>query len=78
MTRRGRIAAVTLIAAGLLSVPEPAAAYVGPGAGLTIIGAALAFVGGVVLAVLGFFWYPIKRLLGLRKKDTPAAEPTEE
>lgn len=78
MTRRSHFVTVTLVAAGLLFVPGTAAAYVGPGAGLTIIGAALAFVGGVVLAVLGFFWYPIKRLLGLRKKDAPAAESTEE
>lgn len=43
-------------------VPVTASAYVGPGSGLTVIGAALAFVGGIVLAIVGFIWYPIKRL----------------
>lgn len=45
-----------------------ASAYVGPGAGLTAIGAALAFVGGIILAIFGFLWYPIKRLLRGRGK----------
>jgi len=44
-------------------------AYVGPGAGLTAIGAAVAFVVAMVLAVLGFIWYPIKRLLRRKKRQ---------
>jgi hypothetical protein len=48
-------------------------AYIGPGAGLTAIGAALAFVGAIVLAVIGFIWYPIKRLLRGRRKATDTA-----
>lgn len=42
-------------------------AYVGPGAGLSAIGAFLALVGAILLAVLGFFWYPIKRLFSRRR-----------
>jgi hypothetical protein len=38
-------------------------AYTGPGAGLTAIGAFVAVVVAVLLAILGFLWYPIKRLL---------------
>ena len=37
-------------------------AYVGPGAGLSAIGAFLAIVAGVFVAIAGFVWYPIKRL----------------
>ena len=44
------------------AAPEPAMAYVGPGTGLAIIGAALAVVGSVLLGVVGFVWYPMKRL----------------
>jgi uncharacterized membrane protein len=52
------------MAVGLvLLLPQAASAYVGPGGGLTVIGAALALVGGVILGILGFVWYPIKRLL---------------
>ena len=46
----------------LLAWPDPAAAYVGPGAGLTVIGAALAFIASIVFGILGFLWYPLKRL----------------
>jgi hypothetical protein len=37
-------------------------AYVGPGAGLSAIGTIIAFVAAVVLMIVGFLWYPIKRL----------------
>jgi hypothetical protein len=47
----------------LFASASPAFAYVGPGAGLSVIGAALAFVGAIFLAIVGFIWYPIKRLL---------------
>lgn len=61
----------------LLALASPAFAYVGPGAGLTAIGAALAFVGAILLAVVGFVWYPLKRLLLARTSrkvsDTSAA-----
>jgi len=43
--------------------PSTADAYVGPGAGVSVIGAALALVGGAVLAIVGFVWYPVKRLI---------------
>ena len=44
-------------------VAAPAAAYVGPGAGLTAVGVVLAVIATLFLAVLGFVWYPVKRLL---------------
>ena len=43
-------------------------AYIGPGSGLSAIGAFLAFVVGIFITILGFLWYPIKRLLGKGKK----------
>lgn len=48
--------------------PQIASAYVGPGTGLSAIGAFLALVAGVIIAIIGFLWYPIKRLFN-RKKD---------
>jgi len=47
----------------LLALPGSAAAYVGPGVGLTVIGAALAFIGAILLGIFGFVWYPLKRLV---------------
>jgi hypothetical protein len=61
-----RFLLVRVIALGLtLAVlfPGEANAYVGPGAGLSALGTLIAFVAAVVLSVIGFVWYPIKRLL---------------
>jgi hypothetical protein len=44
-------------------------AYIGPGTGLSVIGAVLAVLAGIAIAIFGFFWYPIKRLLGKRKES---------
>jgi hypothetical protein len=52
-----------LVCLALFGVPATAAAYIGPGAGLSVIGTVLAFVSAVVFMVIGFVWYPVKRLL---------------
>ena len=46
----------------MLFLPSDTAAYVGPGAGLTVIGTVLGVIGALLLAIVGFVWYPIKRL----------------
>jgi uncharacterized membrane protein len=57
----------------LICVPGSLAhAYVGPGAGLSAIGSVLAFIGACLLVIVGFIWYPVKRML--KRKKTPAAE----
>jgi hypothetical protein len=68
-SKKPAIAAVFL----LLAMPNVLFGYIGPGAGLTIIGAALAFIASIVLGVFGFIWYPIKRLakaLGRKSSDS--------
>lgn len=54
--------------------PSLAQAYVGPGVGLSALGSVLAFIGAVFLLIVGFLWYPIKRLL--RRGSKPGAEET--
>jgi len=54
-------------------LPEYALAYIGPGAGITAIGTVIALLGAVLLALVGFVWYPVKRLL-LRKKEKSSNE----
>ncbi|MBV1915447.1 MAG: hypothetical protein KUG72_08675 [Pseudomonadales bacterium] len=54
----------------LISFCSISHAYIGPGAGLTAIGSVLAFIGTIFLLIVGFAWYPVKRLLKGRKKDT--------
>jgi hypothetical protein len=69
-------------AAMIVAVASPAWAYVGPGAGLTVIGAALAFLAAIVLAIIGFVWYPIKRLVRAvaarraKAAETPVDNPS--
>jgi hypothetical protein len=46
-----------------LVLPCLSHAYVGPGLGLSAIGSIIAFIGAIVLLIVGFVWYPIKRLL---------------
>jgi len=58
---------------GLVALaPVPALAYVGPGAGLSAIGTFLALVAAVFLAIVGFIWYPIKRLFGRKSSHASA------
>jgi hypothetical protein len=66
----------------LIASPRVALAYIGPGAGMTAIGTALALIGAVFLAIVGFVWYPIKRLRAKlrgrsgRKQDGEANPPS--
>ena len=84
---RGDLVSVCIMAAGVLSMwVTPAFAYLGPGAGLAAIGAFLALVVGVIAALFGFLWYPVKRLLSKRRaagaypndpQQTPHAEASD-
>lgn len=47
----------------LFSTPTVAVAYGGPGSVISGIGAFLAVLAAVVAAILGFIWYPAKKLL---------------
>ncbi len=62
------IFAFALLATAVLA--DPALAYIGPGAGLSAIGTLVAVVGVVLLAIVGFVWYPVKRFLNARKKGS--------
>ena len=56
-------------------------AYIGPGAGLSAIGTVLAFLAAVALAIVGFVWYPMKRMrrkLATARKTKSKANAKEE
>lgn len=61
----------TIIGLALLWGGE-AVAYIGPGAGVTVIGTVIAVVGAVLLMIVGFIYYPIKRLLRARRHNSAA------
>jgi hypothetical protein len=62
-------------AAAVLALPAGASAYIGPGAGVSVLGTVVAFVGAVVFAIVGFVWYPIKRLFAAIRRARRSAEP---
>ena len=70
-----RIATLVALALPIVAA-SPAMAYVGPGAGLSAIGSVLAFLGVIFLMILGFFWYPVKRIIG-RFRGAPQADDPE-
>lgn len=51
----------------LVLAPGLAQAYIGPGAGVGAIAAALGVLGAIFLALLAVIYYPIKRLLKRRR-----------
>lgn len=56
----------------LLTLPLPAFAYLGPGGGITAIGALIAIVLAVLYTFFGFIWFPLKRLFKkIRGKQQP-------
>lgn len=75
---RLRFATAAAVAAmTLLSVPRAAHAYGGPGSVVSGIGALLAAVAAVGAAVVGFFWFPLKRLIrNLRGRSDDAEGET--
>ncbi|MCX4187709.1 hypothetical protein [Methylophaga sp. OBS4] len=61
-----RILSLVLFVFAFAAIPvQSAYAYIGPGGGLTAIGAILALIAVIVVTFFGFLWYPIKRF---RKK----------
>lgn len=60
----------------LVALMTPAQAYVGPGAGLGAIAATLALFAGLLLLIVGFLWYPLKRLLRRKKPASEARKDT--
>jgi hypothetical protein len=78
---------ISIIAgAVLLAVSSPAHAYIGPGGAASAIGTVLALLAAFIMAVFGFLWFPIRRLLRRRRQarmsesaspDVPETAPQE-
>lgn len=52
--------------------------YIGPGAGLGGLLVAVALVLGALFLVVGLVWYPVKRLVNGRGRDTTSGSPSAE
>jgi hypothetical protein len=68
----------TLVGLLALCLSASASAYIGPGSGLGALGVLVGVVGAVVLAIISFLWYPLKRLLGANKQEQESEEEEEE
>lgn len=71
-TGRNAVVGVATLAATAL-VAGPAMAYIGPGAGISMLGALWAVIAGIVLALAGLLIWPIRALLRRRKAQTQTA-----
>ena len=49
--------------------PLAAHAYVGPGMGVGALGVILGILASIFFAIVGIFWYPIKRLIRKFRKE---------
>ena len=58
-------------------LPGIAFAYIGPGAGLSVVGSILAFLAAIVVAIFGFLFFPIRRFLRNRKLKTEDKADTQ-
>jgi hypothetical protein len=61
---------IVMILCIILVCPVTAHAYVGPGLGLGVVGAIAGVIFSIILAIIGIFWYPLKRLFGKGRKKT--------
>ena len=60
------IAGLTLM---ITAAAEPALAYIGPGAGVTVIGAVLGIFATIAVVIFSLLWYPVRRLRAKRKRE---------
>ena len=67
-----KIRSLIPVATSLTLFAGTAAAYVGPGAGITVIGALWGLIAGVVMAVGVILFWPIRMLLRKRKANKEA------
>jgi hypothetical protein len=61
------------IALGLVLFATPAFAYIGPGAGITMLGALWGVIAAVVLALAAVLLWPLRMLLRRRRKGAGPA-----
>ena len=64
-TRVIRVSVTALV--GMALFPSPVDAYMGPGAGLSAMGALLSLVAAGVFSLIGFIWFPLKRAIRMLK-----------
>lgn len=73
-----RIDAVfSVMAAGLVFAAGPAAAYIGPGAGLSLLGALWGVLAAVAAALLFLLIWPLRRMMRRRHLTVARSKPEQ-
>lgn len=52
----------------ILMVPSTTLAYIGPGAGISVLGSLLGILGTIVIAVSAILFWPIRKVIRRRKQ----------
>ncbi len=76
--KKNRLGGACIIICAVAVLPSTVYAYVGPGAGLSAIGSVLALIAAIVLSIIGFVWFPIKRIWRKYKNRSKASQAPEE
>ena len=61
----------------IVAIAEPAIAYVGPGAGVSLLGAAAGLIVAILVAFGVIVLWPLRRFMKSRRKATPDAPAGE-
>lgn len=69
---------LTLISVLLLIYSAEASAYVGPGLGAGALAAIVGVFMSILMAIIGVFWYPLKRLFKKEKKEEMLSDTSTE
>lgn len=77
MTHRTLLATLPATAVAMMVAAAPALAYVGPGAGLSLLGALWGVVAAIVAALSFMIIWPLRRMLVRRRANRPAADRGE-
>jgi len=63
-----------LVLSLFLAVSSPALAYIGPGAGISVLGSLLGILGTIVVALGAVVLWPIRKVIKRRKQQKQTAE----
>ncbi len=74
----GRLVPLAFAAIAMIAAASPALAYVGPGAGLTLLGALWALILAIVMSVGFVLIWPFRRFLRRRKQAGGAQDRSAE
>jgi hypothetical protein len=57
-----------------LALSQPCFAYIGPGAGISVLGGLLGIITTIIVAIGAILFWPIRKMLKKKKARTPESE----